>query len=105
MSLSPTDLLAAAEAIQPDVVAVRRRLHRIPEVGLQLPRTQALVADELRALGLEPRLGGTTTSVIATIEGGRRGPTVLLRADMDGLHVTEETDLAFASEIPGRMHA
>src|SRR5688500_18747938 len=80
-------------------------MHARPEIGLQLPATQALVADELRRLGLEPRLGGTTTSVTALIEGGRPGPAVLLRADMDALPLQEDTGLPFASEIDGAMHA
>jgi hippurate hydrolase len=100
-----SDLLAAAQAFLPDIAAVRRRLHRSPEVGLQLPATQAVVVEEVRALGLEPRLGTTTTSVTAVIEGARPGPTILLRADMDGLPLTEETGLPFASETAGKMHA
>jgi hippurate hydrolase len=100
-----TDLLAAAQAILPDVIEVRRRLHRHPEIGLQLPATQAVVADGLRALGLEPRLGESTTSVVAIIEGGRPGPTRLLRADMDALPLQEDTGLDFASETTGAMHA
>jgi hippurate hydrolase len=99
------DLLADARAALPDLVALRRRLHRIPEVGLQLPATQAAVIEELRALGLEPRRGTSTTSVTSVIEGARPGPTVLLRADMDGLPLLEETGLEFASETPGTMHA
>ncbi|MCU0477985.1 MAG: M20 family metallopeptidase [Chloroflexi bacterium] len=99
------DLLADARAALPDLVALRRRLHRIPEVGLQLPATQAVVVEELRALGLEPRRGTSTTSVTAVVEGARPGPTVLLRADMDGLPLLEETGLEFASETPGAMHA
>jgi amidohydrolase len=98
-------LLPAAEAILPDVIEVRRRIHRRPEIGLQLPETQAVVADALRELGLEPRLGNATTSVTATIEGARPGPTILLRADMDGLPLREDTGLDFASEIDGAMHA
>jgi amidohydrolase len=99
------DLLPAAEGILPDVIDVRRRLHRRPERGLQLPETQAVVAEALRGLGLEPRLGGTTTSVTASIEGARPGPTILLRADMDALPLQEDTGLDFASEVPGVMHA
>ena len=72
-------LKAATESILPGVMEIRRRLHRRPEMGLRLPTTQTLIADELRRLGLEPRLGGTTTSVVAVIEGGRPGPTTLLR--------------------------
>jgi amidohydrolase len=98
-------LRAAAEAALPDVIAVRRRLHRRPEIGLQLPETQAVVADELRALGLDPRLGVSTTSVVAVIDGEQPGPTTLLRADMDALPLTEDTGLDFASEVAGVMHA
>jgi len=95
----------AAEAILPDVIEIRRRLHRRPEIGLQLPATQAVVAEEIRRLGLEPRLGGTTTSVTAIIKGGKPGPTTLLRADMDALPLQEDTSLDFASEVQGIMHA
>jgi hippurate hydrolase len=98
-------LLDAARAILPDVIALRRRLHRIPELGNDLPRTQALVADELRALGLEPVLGTSVTSVVAVVRGGQPGNTVLLRGDMDALALTEDTGLDFTSETPGRMHA
>lgn len=101
----PDDLLAAARAALPDIVAIRRRLHRVPEVGLQLPETQSLVAAELRALGLEPTPGRATSSLTAVVEGARPGPTILLRADMDGLPLSEETGIEFASERPGAMHA
>lgn len=97
--------LAAARAIHDDVVALRRRLHRRPEIGLQLPWTQNVIVEELERLGLEPRLGGAITSVAATIDGARPGPTILLRADMDALPVHEETGLEFASEVGGAMHA
>ena len=103
-----TDLqipLAAARTIHDDLVAVRRRLHRRPEIGLQLPWTQNLVVEELERLGLEVRRGQAVTSVTATIDGGRPGPTILLRADMDALPVHEATGLAFASEVDGAMHA
>ena len=67
--------------------------------------TQALVLDAVRGLGLDPVAGVTVGSVVATIEGAGPGPTILLRADMDGLPLTEETGLDFASEHDGRMHA
>src|SRR3954466_16384742 len=108
MTIAPTPtgpLLDAAHAILPEVVDLRRRLHRIPEVGLQLPLTQAIVAGELRAMGLEPVLGRAVSSVVAAIEGSRPGPTILLRADMDALPLPEDTGLPFASEHDGRMHA
>jgi amidohydrolase len=100
-----TDLRAAAEAILPDVIETRRRIHRRPEIGLQLPETQAIVTDGLRGLGLEPRLGRAATSVTALIEGARPGRTILLRADMDALPLREDTGLDFASEVDGAMHA
>ena len=105
MATATPTLLDAATGILPDVVETRRRLHRRPEMGLQLPETQAVVAKELRGLGLEPQLGGSTTSVTAVIEGARPGPTILLRADMDALPLQEDTGLDFASEVPGVMHA
>jgi hippurate hydrolase len=98
-------ILAAAEAILPDVIGVRRRLHRCPEVGLALARTQAIVIEALTAMGLDPRPGASSSSVVAVIEGSRPGPTILLRGDMDGLPLTEDTGLAFASETGDTMHA
>ena len=100
-----TGLLEAAEAIQGDVVAIRRRIHRRPEVGLDLPTTQAVVLEELAKLGIEARRGEALSSVVAVIEGGRPGPTVLLRGDMDALPLHEDTGLDFASETEGAMHA
>ena len=70
-----------------------------------LPITQAVVLEELAKLGLEGRTGHALSSVVAVIEGGRPGPTVLLRGDMDALPVREDTGLDFASEIDGAMHA
>ena len=98
-------LLAAARADADRTVDLRRRLHRHPEIGLQLPRTQATVADELAALPVELSAGTSTTSLVGVLRGARPGPTYLLRADMDALPVQEDTGLPFASEVPGAMHA
>jgi hippurate hydrolase len=98
-------LLDDARRLLDDTVELRRRIHRHPEIGLELPRTQRAVLDGLAGLPLTLRTGRTTTSVVATLEGARPGPTVLLRADMDALPLTEETGLPFASELPGAMHA
>jgi len=107
--IAPATLRADADALLPSMVDVRRRLHRIPEIGLHLPKTQAIVADEVRGLGLEPVLGRSTTSVTAVIEGtgtaGTGDATIVLRGDMDGLPLTEDTGLDFSSEHPGAMHA
>jgi hippurate hydrolase len=86
-------------------VEIRRRVHRHPEVGLYLPRTQAVVLEELERLGLRGEGGTSTTSVVATLSGDHPGPTVLLRADMDALPMPEDTGLPFASEVDGAMHA
>jgi amidohydrolase len=103
---APTaDLLAAAEAIQDDVVAIRRRIHRRPEIGLDLPATQSVILEELAGIGLEGRPGTALSSVVAVIEGGLPGGTVLLRGDMDALPLHEDTGLEFASELDGAMHA
>jgi hippurate hydrolase len=99
------ELLTAAEALLPEIVEIRRRIHRQPEIGLQLPNTQAVVIEVLERLGLEPRLGEALSSVTALIEGGRPGPTILLRGDMDALPLQELTELDFASKVPGAMHA
>jgi amidohydrolase len=101
----PADLLASAEAIQNDVVAIRRRIHRQPEVGLDLPKTQAIILEELGKIGIEGRQGQALSSVVAVIEGAKPGPTVLLRGDMDALPLHEDTGLDFASELEGSMHA
>jgi hippurate hydrolase len=98
-------LLDEARAIFPAIVDVRRRIHRHPELGLDLPTTQQLICDELARLRLEPRRGSALSSVTAVIGADRPGRTVVLRADMDALPLTEETGLEFGSQVEGRMHA
>jgi amidohydrolase len=98
-------LLAEARSLLPGVTELRRELHRQPEVGLDLPRTQRRVLDALEGLPLEVATGGSIGSVVATLVGGRPGPTVLLRADMDGLPLREESGLDFSSETGDTMHA
>ncbi|HVX17984.1 MAG TPA: M20 family metallopeptidase [Acidimicrobiales bacterium] len=98
-------ILDGAEAAAGDVTALRRKLHRRPELGLQLPETQAAVLEALQGLPLEVGTGERTTSVIATLEGAHAGPTIVLRGDMDALPLQEDTGLDFASELDGRMHA
>jgi amidohydrolase len=100
-----TDLLEAAEAIQDDVIAIRRRIHRRPEIGLDLPTTQGVILDELAKLGIEGDKGRALSSVVGVIRGGRPGPTILLRGDMDALPLHEDTGLDFASEVGDAMHA
>lgn len=99
------DLLPSATAELEAVRDLRRRLHRHPELGLDLPRTQEAVLESLDGLGLEVSTGGSLTSVVADLQGDGDGPTVLLRGDMDALPMDEDTDLDFASEVTGTMHA
>jgi amidohydrolase len=86
-------------------VDLRRAIHAHPETGLELPRTQELIAGDLEGLGLTPSLGDKCSSVVAVLEGDGPGPTTLLRADMDALEMPEDTGLEFASTVSGKMHA
>ena len=101
----PTELVRAARALQPRTVALRRALHRHPEQGLHLPETRSAVLRALADLPVQVHTGRSISSVIGVIEGARAGPTVLLRADMDALPLTEESGVPFSSETPGSMHA
>ena len=103
----------AVQAATPQLQAWRRDLHQHPELGGQERRTADIVARHLRALGLQPRTGIAGTGVAAVLKGGRPGPKILIRADMDALPVREETGLPFASQVTatyrgqpvGVMHA
>jgi amidohydrolase len=91
----------AVIAEMPKVVAWRRDIHANPELGFAETRTAALVAEHLRALGLEVRTEVGKTGVVGILRGGRPGRTVALRADMDALPVLEATGLPFASTATG----
>ncbi|WP_372467385.1 M20 family metallopeptidase [Microbacterium maritypicum] len=93
-----------AARLLPELVDLRRRLHRIPEVGFELAQTQAVVLAELADLGLEITTGSDLSSVTAVLRGAADGPSVLLRGDMDALAIVEETGLEYAS-VNGAMHA
>ena len=102
MVVSAKEILAEAEALRETMISDRRTLHAAPEAGADLPRTREYVAGRLREMGYEPKelAGGIT----AEITGSDTGACVLLRADMDALCVTEQTDLPFRSQN-GCMHA
>jgi amidohydrolase len=87
----------AVSAIEPQLIAWRRDLHQHPELGNREVRTAALIARELRGFGIEVREGIAVTGVLGVLRGGRPGPTLALRADMDALPVTEPAGLPFAS--------
>jgi hippurate hydrolase len=97
-----------AKALAPELSALRRELHQIPEIGLALPLTQQRVLAALAGLPLEISVGERLSSVTAVLRGGKSGdtgPVVLLRGDMDALPVTERTGEEFASRHDGAMHA
>lgn len=102
-----------ADAIEQKVITWRRDFHEHPELGNTEVRTAGIVAKHLTALGFEVKTGVAKTGVVGILKGGKPGPVVALRADMDGLPVTERVDLPFASKVKtkyngqevGVMHA
>ncbi len=94
-----------ATELQSDTVALRRALHERPEVGNELPITREAVLESLDGLPLDLTLHQTTSGISALLTGGRPGPTVLLRGDMDALPLHEDTGLDFSSRHDGQMHA
>ena len=94
-----------AENLLPELVALRRDIHREPELGLQNPKTLAKIKAALAGLPLEFREGPSTTGLIAILRGPANGRTVLLRGDMDALPLHEDTGLDYGSTIEGAMHA
>ncbi|MCH7997254.1 MAG: hypothetical protein IIB11_05705 [Chloroflexi bacterium] len=99
------DLDRAVEEAYPEMVRLRRDIHRRPELAFQEERTASLVAERLRALGLEVKTGLGKTGVVGLLKGGGEGKTLLIRADMDGLPIHEAGALDFRSQNPGTMHA
>jgi amidohydrolase len=106
-------MLATANKLESEIVGWRRDLHEHPELGNNEVRTSAIVAKHLESLGMEVRTGVAKTGVVAVLKGGKPGPVIALRADMDALPVTERNDLPFASKVKtvyngvetGLMHA
>jgi amidohydrolase len=113
VAIEQATIAAGAAALEQKLVAWRRDIHANPELSNREFRTSALVAEHLRELGLEVRTGIAHTGVAAILKGGKPGPTVALRADMDALPVAEQTGLPFAStvtdeyegQLTGVMHA
>jgi amidohydrolase len=107
------DVSKKADALQDQIIAWRRDFHEHPELGNHEVRTSGIIAKYLQSLGLDVKTGVATTGVVAILRGGRPGPVVALRADMDALPVTERTPVPFASKVKtmyngqevGVMHA
>ena len=96
---SDADVARATERLAPRMIEIRHDLHQHPELSNRETRTAGLVADELRRLGLEVRTGVGRTGVVGILRGGKPGPVVAIRADMDALPVTEQGDLPFKSIV------
>jgi len=90
-----------ASEIEKKLIAWRRDIHEHPELGNQEKRTAKLVADHLRSLGMDVKTGVAVTGVVGLLKGGKPGPVVALRADMDALPVKEQVDVPFASKAKG----
>ena len=108
MELDPAltgSLREEAREVLDETIALRRALHRWPELGNDLPVTREHVLSALEGLPLTITQHSTTSGLAAVLDGGRPGPTVLLRGDMDALPLHEDTDLDFTSAIDGAMHA
>ena len=111
--LVAADIDKLAAAVEPELLQWRRHLHANPELGNRETKTAAYIVERLRSFGLEPQTGIARTGVVAILKGGRPGPVVALRADMDGLPVREQVELPFASKATaewegqqvGVMHA
>lgn len=93
------------EALQKYIVSLRRKFHRIPELGKELPKTKELVCEELERIGIPYECSEKDSGILATIQGKYPGKVIALRADMDGLAMHEETQVPYASVHEGMMHA
>ncbi|HZW49056.1 MAG TPA: amidohydrolase [Bacillota bacterium] len=99
------EVVRLADQFQPQLVELRRRIHRHPELGFQEIKTAALVAETLQGLGLEATRNVAITGVVGLLRGSTDGPTVALRADMDALPIQELNETGYKSQEPGVMHA
>ena len=103
--LTNLEIESLVARIEPDLIALRRRIHEHPELAFEEHETAHAVSDYLSALAIPHRTGVGKTGVVAVIDGGAAGPTVGVRADMDALPIGEASGVPFASRVPGRMHA
>lgn len=99
------DIKREVQAIEQEVIGLRRDFHRYPELGFQEARTAGIIRDYLKALRIDDVLECSGTGTIGILKGGKPGPTVMMRADIDALPIQEESGEPFSSEIPGLMHA
>jgi amidohydrolase len=103
--LKQANFKTEAEALREQLVAWRRDFHAHPELGFQEHRSARIVAEQLRELGYRVQTGVANTGVVGLLEGGRPGPVVMVRVDMDALPITEANETEYGSQHPGVMHA
>ncbi|MCS7229598.1 MAG: M20 family metallopeptidase [Candidatus Kryptonium sp.] len=104
-SLIRDKIFQISEQIFPKIVSIRRKIHQYPELAFEEYKTSKLVERTLKSIGLKVKTGIAKTGVVGILKGARNGKVVALRADMDALPILEQTNLPFASKIPGKMHA
>lgn len=100
-----SEILAAAKALLPWMIEIRRDLHQHPELGLEEHRTSARVRELLDEMAIEHRDGLGGTGILGSIRGDGEGKVVALRADLDGLPIQDDKVVPYASKVPGTMHA
>ena len=99
-------ILEGLKPYEPELIAIRRDIHRHPETGFEERRTAAIVAENLRSWGLEVAEGIARTGVVGTLKGARPGQRAIgLRADLDALNIKEAAGPDHRSTVPGKMHA
>lgn len=97
-------ILKQSKKMNEKVIDIRRELHKYPEIGDNLPQTRRVVCGILDKLGIAYKLNSNDDGIIVDIKGKQEGKMLAFRADMDGLHITEDTGLEYSSEIEGQMH-
>ena len=97
-------LIDEAKELEAYVIEKRRHIHMHPEIGFEEVKTSAYIEEELIKIGYNIQKTAET-GIIATVDSGKEGRTIALRADIDALNVTEDSDKPYCSKIPGKMHA
>ncbi len=105
VSVDLSSVRAEIQALQPQVVEWRRRLHQRPEMGFREQLTAEYIGQKLQEWGISHQTGIAKTGIVATIESGKPGPVLAIRADMDALPIQEENDVPYRSQHDGVMHA
>lgn len=99
------EIIEYVDSLETEIINIRRDIHENPEVGFDLERTSGIVAQLIKSWGLKVETNIGKTGVVGTLEGGKKGKTIALRADMDALPMEEENDVPYKSKNKGRMHA